>query len=244
MAEEALGCLGCKVCTRNNNLIEMDGNVPRINYDKYDPQVNFEPIIEKWPRESLVFVGDPGKRQLTTVPGEGLTECVTAENGTRSRGSFQSHSATTRPPLVSQYAIPRLCCLPILIDVTAWREAGFAVRWLFIPIRHGSCGVLLVMRVAIPFFGGRISPVFDTARRLLLVDIEDGREVWRTEQIVEEPELGPRARRVAELGADVLICGAISWPLEVMLLSARVEVIPQTIPVPRLVRYAAPAGFQ
>ena len=84
------------------------------------------------------------------------------------------------------------------------------------------------MRVAIPIFDGRISPVFDAARRLLLVDIQNGREVWRTEQIVEEPELGPRARRVAEFRADVLICGAISRPLEAMLSSAGVEVIPQT----------------
>jgi len=84
------------------------------------------------------------------------------------------------------------------------------------------------MRVAITVFDGRISPVFDAARRLLLVDIENGREVWRTEQIVEEPELGPRARRVAEFSADVLICGAISWPLEAMLLSVGVEVIAQT----------------
>ena len=84
------------------------------------------------------------------------------------------------------------------------------------------------MRAAIPIFDGMISPVFDAARRLLLVDIENGREVWRTEQIVEEPELGPRARRVAEFGADVLICGAISRPLEAMLLSTGVEVIPQT----------------
>ena len=84
------------------------------------------------------------------------------------------------------------------------------------------------MRTAIPISDGRISPVFDAAKRLLLVDIENGREVWRTEQIVEEPELGPRARRVAEFGAEVLICGAISRPLEAMLLSAGVEVIPQT----------------
>ena len=84
------------------------------------------------------------------------------------------------------------------------------------------------MRTAIPISDGRISPVFDAARHLLLVDIQNGGEVWRTEQIVEEPELGPRARRVAELDADVLICGAISRPLEAMLLSAGVEVIPQT----------------
>ncbi len=83
------------------------------------------------------------------------------------------------------------------------------------------------MKVAIAVFDGRISPVFDAARRLMLVDIENGREVRRTEQVVEEAELGPRAWRVAEFGADVLICGAISRPLETMLLSAGVEVIPQ-----------------
>ncbi len=119
-------------------------------------------------------------------------------------------------------------CLLVFIGVTAWRETDCAARRLSSPIRHGSCDVLLVMRVAIPFFDGGISPVFDAARRLLLVDIEDGREVWRTEQLVEEPELWPRARRVVEFGADVLICGAISRPLEAMLLSAGVEVIPQT----------------
>ena len=84
------------------------------------------------------------------------------------------------------------------------------------------------MRAAIPVSDGRISPVFDAARRLLLVDIENGREVRRTEQAVEEPELGPRARAVAKCGVDVLICGAISRPLEAMLSSAGVEVIPQT----------------
>jgi len=84
------------------------------------------------------------------------------------------------------------------------------------------------MRTAIPVSDGRISPVFDAARCLLLVDIEDHREVRRSERVVEEPELGARARRVAEFGVDVLICGAISRPLEAMLLSAGVEVVPQT----------------
>jgi predicted Fe-Mo cluster-binding NifX family protein len=84
------------------------------------------------------------------------------------------------------------------------------------------------MRTVIPIFDGRISPVFDVARRLVLVDIENGREVRRTEQAVKERDLGPRVRRVAELGTDVLICGAISRPLEALLSSAGVEVIPQT----------------
>jgi predicted Fe-Mo cluster-binding NifX family protein len=84
------------------------------------------------------------------------------------------------------------------------------------------------MRTAIPIAEGRISPLFDVARRLLLVDIENEREVRRTEEVMEERELAARARRVAELGADVLVCGAISRPLEAMLLSTGVEVIPQT----------------
>ena len=95
-------------------------------------------------------------------------------------------------------------------------------------IGHGRCLCGVVMRVAIPVSDGRISPVFDAARRLVLVDVEDGREVRRTEQGLEEPEPARRARRVAELGVDVLICGAISRPLEAMLLSAGVEVVPQT----------------
>ncbi|MBN1854839.1 MAG: NifB/NifX family molybdenum-iron cluster-binding protein [Pirellulales bacterium] len=83
------------------------------------------------------------------------------------------------------------------------------------------------MRVAIAVFDGRISPVFDVARRLVLVDIENGHEVRRTEQVVEETDLGPRVSRVVGLGANVLICGAISRPLEAMLFSAGVEVLPQ-----------------
>jgi predicted Fe-Mo cluster-binding NifX family protein len=83
------------------------------------------------------------------------------------------------------------------------------------------------MRVAIPISDGRISPVFDAAGHLMLVDVDNGREVGRSEKILEEAETASRARRVAELGADVLICGAISRPFELMLHSAGVEVSPQ-----------------
>ncbi|MBN2474718.1 MAG: NifB/NifX family molybdenum-iron cluster-binding protein [Pirellulales bacterium] len=113
-------------------------------------------------------------------------------------------------------------------NATNVHRRGYVSKWMLIPTGHGSCSTLLIMRAAIPIADGRISPVFDAARHLLLADIENGREVWRTEQTLEQPELGPRARRIAEFGADVLICGAISRPLEMMLLSAGVEVIPQT----------------
>jgi len=84
------------------------------------------------------------------------------------------------------------------------------------------------MRIAIPIVDGRISPVFDVAERLLLVDFEDGSEVRRSEEVLEDHAIKTRAKRVAQLRVNVLVCGAISWPLQAMLLSAGVEVIPQT----------------
>jgi len=84
------------------------------------------------------------------------------------------------------------------------------------------------MRVAIPTWDARVSPVFDVARRLLVVDIEGDVEVSREETGLEKTQVVPRARRVAELGVDVLICGAVSRPLEAMLVSAGVRVVPQT----------------
>jgi len=85
-----------------------------------------------------------------------------------------------------------------------------------------------MMRIAISTWRGRISPVFDVASRLLLVDCEDGRPVRRAEVIVPETEPLARTKRLSELGLGVLICGAISRPLEAMLVSEGVCVIPQT----------------
>ena len=85
------------------------------------------------------------------------------------------------------------------------------------------------MKVAIPTWTGRVSPVFDVAKRLLVVELKEGdAEVNREEIAIEETQLMARAKRVAQLGVDVLICGAISMPLEAMLASAGVRVIPQT----------------
>ena len=84
------------------------------------------------------------------------------------------------------------------------------------------------MKVALPTWDGRVSPVFDVAKRLLVVDVERGAEISRSEVYLEETQLAARASRVTALGTHVLICGAISWPLEVTLTSVGVRVIPQT----------------
>jgi len=72
---------------------------------------------------------------------------------------------------------------------------------------------------------GRISPVFDTAGKLLLVDAEAGREQGRSVAMLDERIPPLRAKRLRELGVDVLLCGAVSRPLAAMLAAERIEVI-------------------
>jgi predicted Fe-Mo cluster-binding NifX family protein len=61
-----------------------------------------------------------------------------------------------------------------------------------------------------------------------VVEIENGGEVSRREESI--PEIHPmlRARHLDALGVNVLICGAISRPLERILVSAGMTVIPNT----------------
>jgi predicted Fe-Mo cluster-binding NifX family protein len=82
------------------------------------------------------------------------------------------------------------------------------------------------MQVAIPEWQGRVSPVFDTAARMVLLKVEDGREVDRREAqfLGMPPPL--RVQRLLDLKVDVLICGAISRPLSAMCLSAGISMIP------------------
>jgi len=68
--------------------------------------------------------------------------------------------------------------------------------------------------------------VFDTAARLLLLDVEGGLEVSRTEQFIGGLSLPARTHRLAELGVDVLLCGAISRELESMLAASGTKVVP------------------
>jgi len=83
------------------------------------------------------------------------------------------------------------------------------------------------MRIAIPVWRDRVSPVFDVAGSLRLVDLEDGTPLRRSDANLQEDDPGARVQRLSELGIEVLICGAISRPLETMLTAAGVKVIAQ-----------------
>jgi predicted Fe-Mo cluster-binding NifX family protein len=82
------------------------------------------------------------------------------------------------------------------------------------------------MRIAIPVWSGRVSPVFDVAKRLLVVDVDGGSEVSRGEVRLEDTRPWTRATHLAQLKVNTLICGAISRPLESMLGSVHVRVVP------------------
>jgi predicted Fe-Mo cluster-binding NifX family protein len=81
------------------------------------------------------------------------------------------------------------------------------------------------MRVAIPCWQGRVSPVFDAAGTVLVIDIENGREHQREERPLTRTDVLARAGEFLKLCADVLICGAISAPLEATLVSSGVRVL-------------------
>jgi len=82
------------------------------------------------------------------------------------------------------------------------------------------------MRVAIPLWQGRVSPVFDEASRILLVDISNKQEQHRREEslIVQNPFA--RAKLLPHLGVDLLICGMISQTQQAALASVGIRIIP------------------
>jgi predicted Fe-Mo cluster-binding NifX family protein len=84
-----------------------------------------------------------------------------------------------------------------------------------------------MMKVAIPHWDSRVSPVFDVAGHLLVVELKDGQVVCREEIELAVGSPRMRAMDLAGLDVDVLICGAISWSMEAMLLQMDIEVLPQ-----------------
>jgi predicted Fe-Mo cluster-binding NifX family protein len=82
------------------------------------------------------------------------------------------------------------------------------------------------MKAAIPIHRGRVSPVFDVAERLLVVDIENGHEARRRQVPVTETAASRRAACLTELGIDTLVCGAISGPLEDMIGASGIQMFP------------------
>jgi len=73
-----VGCIGCKACTRiDPDLISMEGAVPSLDYDHYDPESDaLERVLEKCPRKRFIHVGKPTEKDLAAVADEKLPDAV------------------------------------------------------------------------------------------------------------------------------------------------------------------------
>jgi predicted Fe-Mo cluster-binding NifX family protein len=81
-------------------------------------------------------------------------------------------------------------------------------------------------KTAMSVWNGRIAPVFDTARELLVIDIESGRTVVQTGVTLPDGPPGLKVTALAELGVGALVCGAISWPLHAMVTASGIRLVP------------------
>lgn len=81
------------------------------------------------------------------------------------------------------------------------------------------------MKIAIPIWNDKVSPVFDTASRLLIINKKKLSEIERVEIYLGEQDISKRCRLIHSLKVNVLICGAISRPFSMMLISTGVKII-------------------
>jgi predicted Fe-Mo cluster-binding NifX family protein len=84
---------------------------------------------------------------------------------------------------------------------------------------------LVLMKVAMAHWQGRVSPVFDVADRLYLFEVEGRREIGREMLRLASRDPFERVKELSELGVAVLLCGAISITLEKALIGAGIRVV-------------------
>jgi len=82
------------------------------------------------------------------------------------------------------------------------------------------------MKIAMPIWEGRLSPVMDSACRLLVVEINNGREQSRNIYVIPPADIYGRVKFISELGVDILICGAVSQQFEQRLKASGIKISP------------------
>lgn len=82
------------------------------------------------------------------------------------------------------------------------------------------------MRLGLPVWETRISPVLDTATRLLVVEVKNRGELSRSEVYLDEKDVSRRCRTIRSVGVNVLICGAVTRRLSDMLKDSGIDIVP------------------
>lgn len=82
-----------------------------------------------------------------------------------------------------------------------------------------------MIRIAIPIFHHRVSPVLDTCTRLLIIDYEGQSEIDRREVAFDIHSSSERLDIVKKLNPDAIICCGISDVFDRMLQAAGIRLI-------------------
>ena len=87
-------------------------------------------------------------------------------------------------------------------------------------------GDKMAQTIAFTIWQDRISPVFDSSKVVLILDIENSVEISRRSVTLETHAPLSRARELTDLGVHVLICGAISLPFANAIESMGINIFP------------------
>jgi predicted Fe-Mo cluster-binding NifX family protein len=82
-----------------------------------------------------------------------------------------------------------------------------------------------MIRIAIPIFHHRVSPVLDTCTRLLVIDYEEETEVGRREILFDGCTLSERFERIRKLSPTAVICCGISEEFDRLLQTTGIRLI-------------------
>ncbi|HNR33504.1 MAG TPA: NifB/NifX family molybdenum-iron cluster-binding protein [Candidatus Hydrogenedentes bacterium] len=82
------------------------------------------------------------------------------------------------------------------------------------------------VKVAMTIWEGRISPVLDTARALVVADIDGGGLVSQRSEELPADSGHEKVARLRALGVEVLVCGAVSRPLADLVTASGIRLVP------------------
>lgn len=80
------------------------------------------------------------------------------------------------------------------------------------------------MKIAVPIFNDQVSPRFDSAREIIIVDCNDGNIGDRKRLITIDMPCPEKIKRLIELKIDALLCGGIDKMCEEYLKHFGIEV--------------------
>lgn len=82
------------------------------------------------------------------------------------------------------------------------------------------------MKAAFTIWRGRISPVFDVSRQVLILEIQNGRVMAEEQERLPEGHPALKLDQLVDRGVEALICGAVSGPVADMASAYGIQIIP------------------